>query len=82
MFNDREIYVMDSDGTNPIRLTHNKEQDRFPSWSHDGRKISFWSNRDGNAEIYAMDPNGSNQTNLTNNPTKDETADWPRGFVP
>ena len=39
------------------------------SWSPDGKKIAFRSNRDGNYEIYVMNADGSEQTNLTNNPS-------------
>jgi Tol biopolymer transport system component len=44
-----------------------------PSFSPDGRKIVFWSARDGNLEIYGMNADGSNQTRLTNNLAADES---------
>ena len=51
-----EIYVMDSDGSNPRRLTDHPAEDKYPSWSPDGRYIAFQSNRDhDNWEIYVMD---------------------------
>ena len=61
------IYVMDSDGTNPRRLTDGGAE---PKWSPDGQHIafSFW-HRDGHDEIYVMDSDGSNQRRLTNNKT-------------
>ena len=40
-----EIYVMDSDGTNLERLTRNRGNDTAPSWSPDGSRIVFESNR-------------------------------------
>jgi Tol biopolymer transport system component len=33
-----ELYVMDADGTDPVRLTRNRGDDRSPSWSPDGRR--------------------------------------------
>lgn len=45
--------------------------DGSPSWSADGKRIVFYSERDGNSEIYAMDADGSNQRRLTNNPASD-----------
>jgi len=46
---------MNTDGTNPTRLTNNDAEDEYPSWSPDGTKIAFTSDRDGNYEIYVMD---------------------------
>ena len=63
-----EIYVMNADGTNPMRLTHNPLTDESPAFSPDGSKIVYTSNRAGNWEIYVMNANGSHQVNLTNHP--------------
>lgn len=51
----RDIYVMDIDGGNRIRLTGNLAVDMHPAWSPDGDKIAFLPNRDGNFEIYVME---------------------------
>lgn len=71
-----EIMVMDADGANQVRLTDNRFQDSLPSWSPDGSKIAFTSNRDGDFEIYVMDADGTNQTRVTNSPGEDAHPMW------
>ena len=61
-----EIYVMDADGENQIRLTKHPEEDKMPSWSPDGKKIAFVSMRNsGRNQIYVMDSIGENIRRIT-----------------
>lgn len=48
----------------------------FPSWSPDGTKLSFTSNRDGNEEIYVADWDGANPRRITNNNYWDDNPTW------
>lgn len=48
-----------------VNLTDNPSFDGAPSWSPDGSKIAFNTNRDGTWEIYVMNSDGSNPTRLT-----------------
>jgi hypothetical protein len=74
--NNQEIYVMNDDGSDVTRLTNNAARDSDPSWSPDGEKITFGSQRDGNPEIYVMNADGSGQTRLTNNNAIDGSSGW------
>ena len=51
-----EIYVMDTDGKNPVRITDSKVKDLKPAWSPDGVFITFASEREGvmNADIFSV----------------------------
>jgi TolB protein len=41
-----EIFVMNADGTNLVRLTDSAGPDGWPTWSPDGARIAFASVRD------------------------------------
>lgn len=62
----RGIYVMNADGTNPIRLTNNSGVDDFPAWSPDGKRLAYLSQKSSNSyAIKLMNADGSGQTELT-----------------
>ena len=56
-----EIFVMDSSGQNPVRLTYTERFDSHPKYSPDRTRIAFWSS--GN--VWIMDSTGSNLRQLT-----------------
>jgi Tol biopolymer transport system component len=69
---DREIFVMNPDGTELKQLTFNTVADSQPTLSPDGQKIVFVSsgaqssNTQGDNEVYLMNSDGTDQQNLTN----------------
>jgi TolB protein len=70
-----DIYVMDADGSNVVRLTDDPAFDGDPTWTPDGEHIVFISDRTGDYDIYIMRADGSDVVNLTNHPANDEYPD-------
>jgi TolB protein len=76
----------------PVQLTNNEPrsimegsppvaiQDESPTWSADGTRIAFASDRDGDYEIYRMRARPEGETNhpvqLTDNDTEDADPAW------
>ena len=80
-----------SDGSNLVRLTETNEaynareigkdtfipeQNGHPSWSPDGQKIVFWSNRTGHKQIWVMNADGTNLYSLSNTSYDDWNPVW------
>ena len=58
-----DIYLMNPDGSEEERLTHDLARDGGPKWSPTGERIIFKSDRDGapgDWDLYLMDADGSN----------------------
>jgi Tol biopolymer transport system component len=56
--------------------TLTQQGDHWPRWSADGKKIVFFSTRDGDGEIFTMNADGSGQTQLTSNTVEDQVPEW------
>ena len=49
---------MDADGDSQTNLTDNAQVDLEPSWSPDGSRIAFVSDRGRHRQVYVMDADG------------------------
>jgi Tol biopolymer transport system component len=71
-----DLYVMDADGTNVVRLTEGARA-AVPVWSPDGEWIAFvGSTDDGLLDIFVVRPDGSDLTRLTDWPGIDTFPSW------
>jgi TolB protein len=70
----RDIYVIDSDGTNLELII--KAEGGWPDWSPDGTWIAFFGRLDGNPEIYIVNADGSGRTRMTYNNIDDWEPSW------
>ncbi|EJW95622.1 prolyl oligopeptidase family protein [gut metagenome] len=61
----REIFVMNADGTNNRQITHDNWQESQPVWIKAGKKIAFLSNESGSNQVWEMNPDGTQRKQLT-----------------
>ena len=60
-----DIWVMRADGSHEHALTSNPASDDYPSFSPNGKRIAFDSERSGNVDIYVMRADGTDEHALT-----------------
>ncbi|MFC1488584.1 PKD domain-containing protein [Thermodesulfobacteriota bacterium] len=77
-YNHYDIWVINSDGTDPHQVTTDGSQNQSPSWSPDGSKIAFTRHLPAGyhwgARIFTMNPDGSGQQQHTYGFS--DQADW------
>src|SRR3546814_8265885 len=75
-----DIYRISADGGTPVRLTNAPGIDVGGSFSPDGKKIVFESDRSGGQQIYTMNIDGSQQRRISFGGGRYATPEWsPRG---
>lgn len=73
-----EIYIMDDNGANQIKLTTNSFYDGEPDFSPDGTQIAFESDQTGVADthLYVMNDDGTGRIQLTTADAPNRHPDW------
>ena len=68
--------MVNADGSGLTQLTDDAGRDFNPSWSPDGQRIVFTSDRDGDPDIYLVNADGSGLTQLTHNRELEFFPSW------
>ena len=76
-----EIWTINPDGSGLAQLTNNFVEERAPSWSPDGTRITYACKQgtaapNADLEICVMNADGTGQTQLTFNTINDATSSW------
>jgi Tol biopolymer transport system component len=73
------IFLMNSDGSNQVKLSPDAGGDSTPVWSPDGSRIAFnnyLSYMAESNEIFVMNADGSNRVQITTNVASDYVSSW------
>jgi len=65
-----DVVISRIDGSEPRTLTDDPARDRFARWSPDGRRVAFYSDREGGYEVWSVDRDGSDLRRLTHDPER------------
>ena len=72
-----EIWICDSEGSNPIQLTHLGSGDNgSPHWSPNGQQIAFDARITGSSDIYIINVDGGSPRQLTTEPSTENVPIW------
>lgn len=63
-------------GGQALQLTSNAAYDSYPTWSPDGTRIAFGSDREGSMDVYVMSARGGEPTRLTTASGKETPVAW------
>lgn len=73
---DREIYVVNEDGSGLMNLTNDPARYGSPAISPDGTRIAFGNAASGQGDIFVTAADWTQLVNLTNSPTNELSPAW------
>lgn len=71
-----DIFIVRADGTGLTNITNDTALDSEPSWSPDGNRLAFISERSGNSEIFVANRDGSGAIQLTHTVAYEGFPQW------
>jgi TolB protein len=72
----KELYVMDYDGRNALKITADHSICLSPAWSPDGNVLAYVSYRDKNPDLYALDMETGRRWKLSSNEGLNISPAW------
>ncbi|MCF8008239.1 MAG: chitobiase/beta-hexosaminidase C-terminal domain-containing protein [Halanaerobiales bacterium] len=75
-YENKDLFIMDSNGENIEKITDIESDVRTPSWSPDGKEILFASDLDGDYDIYKINIETKARTQLTSESGFDGYPVW------
>ncbi|MBI5187176.1 MAG: Tol-Pal system beta propeller repeat protein TolB [Nitrospinae bacterium] len=72
----KEVYLIDQDGTNPRKISSNNSITVAPAWSPDGENIAFTSYRNANPNLYITKKSGNGRKMVSNVPGLNDSPAW------
>lgn len=62
---DANVWVVSTDGGEPVQLTRDPATDMNPQWAPDGAWLAFTSDRDDDTQVYGIRPDGGEPWQIT-----------------
>jgi len=71
-----DVWMVNAQGGDPVKLTNGPKTDNTPRWSPDGKKVAFLSNRMEKTQIFLINPNGGEAEKMTDVKTSVSSFEW------
>jgi TolB protein len=79
MGKNKEIFVVDFDGGNPLQVTRDQSINLSPAWSSDGNQLAYVSFKEGGTKVYAANLRDGSQRLLSGQPGLNIAPAWRPG---